>query len=85
MAVKIRMTRLGANNDPSFRIVVTDSRSPRDGKYIEKLGWYDPLRDGVNFEVDLERIEYWKSRGAQVSESVMNLVRKARKRAQARA
>ena len=85
MAVKIRMTRLGANNDPSFRIVVTDSRSPRDGKYIEKLGWYDPLRDGVNFEVDLERIEYWKSRGAQVSESVMNLVRKARKLAQARA
>ncbi|MGQ9662104.1 MAG: 30S ribosomal protein S16 [Kiritimatiellia bacterium] len=81
MAVKIRMTRLGANNDPSFRIVASDSRSPRDGKYLEKLGWYDPRRDGVNFELNLQRIEYWKNRGAQVTQAVMNLVRRARKQA----
>lgn len=81
MAVKIRMTRLGANNDPSFRIVASDSRSPRDGKYLEKLGWYDPRRDGVNFELNLQRFEYWKNRGAQVTQAVMNLVRRARKQA----
>ncbi|MCX7592057.1 MAG: 30S ribosomal protein S16 [Kiritimatiellae bacterium] len=81
MAVKIRMLKLGANRDPSFRIVATDSRSPRDGKYLEKLGWYDPKKDGINFDLNLERIEYWKNRGAQVSRSVSVLVRKARKKA----
>ena len=77
MAVKIRLRRVGANNDVAFRVVATDSRSPRDGAYIEILGWYDPKRTGVNFELKQERIAYWKSKGAQVSDTVASLLRKA--------
>ena len=81
MAVKVRLTKTGANNDPSFRVVATDSRSPRDGSYLENLGWYDPKKAGVNYALKLERIEYWKSKGAQLSDTVASLVKKARKQA----
>jgi small subunit ribosomal protein S16 len=77
MAVKIRMKRVGAKNAPVFRIVVADSRSPRDGKFIEELGTYQPLKKGDNFTVDLERAKYWLSKGAQPSETVASFIKRA--------
>ncbi len=79
MAVKIRCRRTGANNDPCFRIVATDSRSAREGKYLESLGWYDPKRKEKNFHLKLERIEEWRKKGAQASEMVTSLLRRAKK------
>lgn len=79
MAVRIRMTRTGATNDVCFRIVATDSRSPRDGKMLEQLGWYDPKRQGTNFSLKMDRVEYWLSNGALASEAVTALLRKQRK------
>jgi small subunit ribosomal protein S16 len=78
MAVKIRMRRMGANRDISYRVVATDSRRPRDGKNLEVMGWYDPKLEGANFSLKLDRIDYWKSKGAQLSDTVKSLVRKAR-------
>ena len=78
MSVKIRCRKTGANNDPCFRIVATDSRSPRDGKYLEILGWYDPKKAKANFHLKLERIAAWKSKGAILSETVRSLVKKAK-------
>ncbi|MFA7158670.1 MAG: 30S ribosomal protein S16 [Kiritimatiellia bacterium] len=79
MAVIIRCRRTGANNDPSFRIVATDERSPRDGKYLEGLGWYDPKKKEKNFLLKLERIELWLKNGAKISPIVQTLVNKARR------
>jgi small subunit ribosomal protein S16 len=59
MAVRIRMKRAGAKNTPVFRIVVADSRSPRDGKFIEEMGTYQPLKKGNNYTLDLDRAKYW--------------------------
>ncbi|HTL58098.1 MAG TPA: 30S ribosomal protein S16 [Candidatus Limnocylindrales bacterium] len=83
MAVKIRMKRVGAKNAPVFRIVVADSRSPRDGKFIEELGTYQPLKKGNNFTMDLERAKYWLSKGAQPSDTVASFIKKANKAAAA--
>ncbi len=83
MAVRIRMKRVGAKNAPVFRIVVADSRSPRDGKFIEELGTYHPLQKGNNFTLDLERAKYWVSKGAQPSETVASFIKKASKAAAA--
>ena len=77
MAVKIRMKRIGAKNTPVFRIVVADSRSPRDGKFIEELGTYQPLQKGNNFTLNLERAKYWVEKGAQPSETVASMIKKA--------
>lgn len=77
MSVKIRLRRTGANNDVSYRVVATDSRSPRDGRFIEVLGWYDPKKTGINFQLKLDRIQHWKSRGAVISDTVASLVKKA--------
>ncbi len=85
MSVKIRLKRIGAKNSPVFRVVVADSRSPRDGKFIEEIGTYNPLKSGNNFEIQLERAEYWISKGAQPSETVASFVKKARKAAPAQA
>ncbi|MBI3986058.1 MAG: 30S ribosomal protein S16 [Lentisphaerae bacterium] len=79
MSVKIRMRKTGANNDPCFRIVATDSRKPRDGAYLESLGWYDPKKKESNFFLQLDRIEVWKNQGAQISDTVKSLLRKAKK------
>src|SRR5689334_5780974 len=65
MAVKIRMKRIGAKNQPVFRIVVADGRSPRDGKFIEEIGTYWPEKKGDNVKVNLDRAKYWLSKGAQ--------------------
>ena len=85
MAVKIRMKRVGAKNDPVFRIVVADQRSPRDGKFIEELGTYQPRKKGTNFTLDLDRAKYWLSKGAQPSETVASFIKKAGKTAAAAA
>lgn len=79
MAVKIRMKRVGAKNTPVFRIVVADSRSPRDGKFIEEIGTYQPLKKDDNFKLDLERAKYWVSKGAQPSDTVASFIKKATK------
>ena len=83
MAVKIRMKRVGAKNKPVFRIVVADGRSPRDGKFIEELGTYQPRSKGTNFTLDLDRVKYWLSKGAQPSETVASFIKKAGKAAAA--
>src|SRR5256885_12582517 len=83
MPVRIRMKRVGAKNAPVFRIVVADGRSPRDGKFIEKLGTYQPRKKGDNFTLDMERAKYWLSKGAQPSETVASFIKKAGKAAAA--
>lgn len=79
MAVKIRMTRTGTTNSPCFRVVAVDSKAPRDGACIEFLGWYDPRKKSDNFSLKLDRINYWLENGAQASDTVNNLIKKARK------
>lgn len=81
MAVSIRLRRTGARNDPHFRIVVADKRSPRDGRFIELLGTYNPQASGVNFKLNLERARYWLAKGAQPSDTVRSLLKKAEKQA----
>ena len=83
MAVKIRMKRIWAKNQPAFRIVVADNRSPRDGKCIEEIGTYQPLKKGENVTLNLERAQYWLSKGAQPSDTVASFLRKANKAAAA--
>jgi len=83
MAVKIRLKRIGAKNTPVFRIVVADSRSPRDGKFLEELGTYHPLKKDNNYTLKLERAEHWLKVGAQPSETVASFIKKARKNAPA--
>ena len=76
MAVAIRLRREGALNRPYFKVVVADKRSPRDGKFIEIVGTYDPKKSGMNSTLKLERIEYWISKGAQPSDTVRSLIKK---------
>ena len=83
MAVRIRMKRIGAKNSPVFRIVVADGRSPRDGKFIEQIGTYQPLKKGDNFALDYERAKYWIGKGAQPSDTVASFIRKTAKAAAA--
>ena len=85
MPVRIRMKRIGAKNQPVFRIVVADGRSPRDGKCIEELGTYQPRNKGQNFTLNLERAKYWISKGAQPSDTVASFIKKAGKAAPAAA
>ena len=85
MSVKIRLKRVGSRNDPVFRIVVADNRSPRDGKCIEELGTYQPLKKGDNYTLNLDRANYWVSKGAQPSDTVASFIRKAKKTAAAAA
>ena len=79
MAVKIRMKRVGTKNTPVYRIVVADGRSPRDGKCIEEIGTYQPLKQGDNFTLKLDRATYWISKGAQPSDTVASFIKKATK------
>ena len=83
MSVKIRMKRVGAKNSPYFRMVVADSRSPRDGKFIEEIGSYQPLKKGDNFILKLDRAQFWVSKGAQPSDTVASFIKKAGKAAAA--
>ena len=79
MAVSIRLRREGSKNRPYYRIVVADSRGPRDGKFIEILGTYDPKLTGQNSSFSVERAEYWMSKGAQPSDTVRSLIKKQKK------
>lgn len=79
MAVAIRLRREGARNHPFYRVTVADQRSPRDGKFIELIGHYDPKKKGDNFTIDLERAEYWLSVGARPSQTVKSFITKTRK------
>jgi small subunit ribosomal protein S16 len=77
MSVRIRLKRAGAKNHPVYRIVVADSRSPRDGKFIEELGTYHPSKGGQNYQLNLDRANYWLKQGAQASDTVASFIRKA--------
>lgn len=77
MAVKIRLRRMGAKKAPFYRIVVADSRYPRDGRFIEEIGYYNPLEDPVVLKVDEEKVQKWISNGAQPTETVKALLKKA--------
>ena len=77
MALTIRMRQQGRASQQRFRLVVTDSRNPRDGKYLEMLGWYNPFgEDEKNYFIDVPRIQYWLGNGAQISDRVKTLVGK---------
>ncbi len=76
MAVHIRLTRAGAKKRPFYRIVVTDQRSPRGGRFLEMIGTYDPTRDPAQFAIDGERFSFWRSKGARPSATVDRLVKR---------
>lgn len=80
MAVSIRLRREGSLNHPFYRIAVADSRSPRDGKFIELIGTYDTKKAENNVTLDLARAEYWLSVGAQPSDTVRSIIKKERKK-----
>ena len=77
MAVVIRLKRTGAKKDTAFRIVVADSRRARDGRFVEQLGFYDPTPREARYRVDVERAQYWLGVGAQCSDQVRSLLKKA--------
>ena len=74
--VKIRLRRMGAKKAPYYRIVVADSRSPRDGRFIEEVGMYDPMADSNKLTVKMDRVEYWIANGAQPTDTVRGLLKK---------
>ncbi|MDA8352299.1 MAG: 30S ribosomal protein S16 [Firmicutes bacterium] len=76
MAVKIRLKRMGAKKSPFYRLVVADSRAPRDGRFIEEIGYYNPLTQPVQVKIDEEKAIKWLNTGAQPSDTVKNLFRK---------
>jgi len=76
MAVKIRLKRIGAHKTPFYRIVVADSKSPRDGRFIEEIGYYNPLTDPAQVKIDGEKAKNWLSKGAQPSDTVRALLKK---------
>jgi small subunit ribosomal protein S16 len=82
MAVRIRLKREGARNCPYYKIVVTDRRHPRDGRFIEIVGRYNPKSRESDFSVELDRVEYWLGVGAQPSQTVRDLIKKAQRRRQ---
>jgi len=75
--VKIRLRRMGAKKAPFYRVVLADSRSPRDGRFIEEIGTYDPLTNPATIEIDMERANYWIANGAQPTDTVRGLLKKA--------
>jgi small subunit ribosomal protein S16 len=81
--VSIRLRREGTKNSPYYRVVVADQRSPRDGKFIEQVGVYDPRKPGANSKLAIDRLDYWISQGAQPSDTVASLLRRARVAAKA--
>ena len=76
MAVKIRLKRIGAKKSPFYRVVVADERSPRDGKFIEEIGYYNPLTDPVDIKIDAEKAAKWIKNGAQPTDTVRALLKK---------
>ncbi len=76
MAVKIRLRRMGAKRAPFYRVVVADSRYPRDGRFIEEIGYYDPTKNPANVQIDAEKAKKWISNGAQPTDTVKDLLKK---------
>ena len=79
MSVKLRLSRVGAKKAPFYRVVVTDSRNPRDGRFIEHIAIYDPTRTPVEIRFDMDRVKYWLSKGAQTSDTVGELIDRVEK------
>ena len=75
--VKIRLTRMGAKKKPFYRIVVTDSRKPRDGQYIEQVGYYDPTKEPADIKLDRDKIKKWLDEGAKPTDTVRDMLKKA--------
>ena len=78
MSTKIRLKRMGAKRAPFYRVVVADSRSPRDGRFIEEIGYYDPTKDPAIIKIDHEKMDKWLSQGAIASETVKSLLKKCK-------
>jgi len=76
MAVHIRLTRAGAKKRPFYRIIVTDHRAPQGGRFLENIGTYDPTREPVHFTLNHERLTYWRSKGAQPSATLDQLIKR---------
>lgn len=76
MPVRLRLTRKGAKKKPFYRIVAADSEAPRDGRFLEVLGYYDPLKDPAQVKMDEDKVRKWIQRGAKVSDTVGSLLRK---------
>lgn len=85
MAVALRLNRKGSKDRPYYKIVAVDSRKRRDGRYIEQIGTYDPMQEGANYTIDLEKADKWVGVGAQPSETVASIIRKARTASKAEA
>ena len=77
MALKIRLRRMGAKKAPFYRVIVADSRSPRDGRFVEELGYYDPMKNPAEIKIDVEKANAWIKNGAQPTETVKSLINKA--------
>ena len=77
MAVKIRLRRMGAKKAPFYRVVVADSRFPRDGRFIEEIGYYDPTKDPAVIKIDEEKVKQWMANGAQPTDTVRALLKKS--------
>jgi len=77
MSVKIRLKRIGAKKAPFYRVVVADSRYPRDGRFIEEIGYYNPLTNPIEIKIDSEKAQKWIANGAQPTETVKSLLKKA--------
>ncbi len=77
MAVKIRLRRMGAKKAPFYRVVVADSRYPRDGRFIEEIGYYDPMKDPKVIKIDAEKAQKWIANGAQPTDTVKALLKKS--------
>ena len=78
MAVKMRLKRMGAKKKPFYRVVVADSRAPRDGRFIEEVGYYDPMKNPAEIKIDAEKAKAWIANGAQPTESVKSLLKRAK-------
>ena len=76
MAVKIRLRRMGAKKAPFYRIVVADSRYPRDGRFIEEVGYYNPVKEPIEFKVEGDKVKEWIAKGAQPTDTVKALLKK---------
>ncbi len=77
MAVKMRLRRMGAKKAPFYRVIVADSRSPRDGRFIEEVGYYNPLTEPAEIKIDAEKAKKWIANGAQPTETVKSLLKKS--------
>ena len=77
MAVKIRLTRLGSKKAPFYRVVVADSRFPRDGRFVEEIGYYNPLTEPAEIKIDTDKAQKWLKNGAQPTDTVKSLLKKA--------